>query len=111
MSHVFAHTFIAHLEDRPGALARVVGLIRRRGYNIDALTVGRTERPDVSRVTLVVQADLDTARRIEANLYKQVNVLYVEHVEGDDQLVRELALVKVRADQATRGDVLKLCEV
>ena len=59
----------------------------------------------------MVQADQDTARRIEANLYKQVNVLYVEHVAGDDQLVRELLLVKVRADQATRGDVLKLCDV
>ena len=75
-----ARTFIVYVEDRPGTLNRVVSLFRRRGFNIDSLTVGRTEREGVSRITLVVQSDEDTARRLEANLYKLVNVLEVHDV-------------------------------
>ena len=61
-------TFIADVDDRPGTLNRVVSLFRRRNYNIESLSVGRTERPGVSRVTVVVRADEDTGRRIEALL-------------------------------------------
>ena len=71
-------TFIAYVEDLPGVLNRVTSLFRRRNYNIVSLTVGRTERAGVSRMTIVVEADEDAARRIEANLYKLVNVLCVE---------------------------------
>ena len=68
-------TFIVHVEDLPGVLNRVTSLFRRRGYNIESLTVGRTDAPGVSRMTIVMEADDDAARRIEANLYKLVNVL------------------------------------
>ena len=61
-------------------LNRVASLFRRRGFNIESLTVGRTHEPGVSRMTIVVEADDDTARRIEANLYKLVNVLRVEDI-------------------------------
>src|SRR5262245_8145617 len=105
-----AHTLITYVEDKPGVLNRVVSLFRRRNYNIESLTVGRTERPDVSRITLVVRADLDTARRLEANLYKLVNVLYVENLTSAPAVVHELALIKVKADAAVRADVLRLCE-
>ena len=71
-------TFIMHVEDLPGVLNRVTSLFRRRGYNIESLAVGRTEMPGVSRMTIVMEADDDAARRIEANLYKLVNVLHVE---------------------------------
>jgi acetolactate synthase-1/3 small subunit len=104
-------TFIAYVEDLPGVLNRVTSLLRRRNYNIVSLTVGRTERPGTSRMTLVVEADEDAARRIEANLYKLVNVLWVEDTTRAATLLRELALVKVRADAGTRGEVIKLCEV
>jgi acetolactate synthase I/III small subunit len=106
-----SRTFITYVEDRPGVLNRVVSLFRRRGYNIESLTVGRTARPEVSRITLVVQADDDTARRIEANLYKLVNVLYVADVTGAAAVVREMALVKVAADNGKRAEILQLCEV
>ncbi|HUJ27830.1 MAG TPA: acetolactate synthase small subunit [Myxococcales bacterium] len=104
-----AQTLVAYLEDRPGALNRVVSLFRRRGFNIDSLTVGRTERPGLSRVTVVVQADDDTARRLEANLYKLVDVTHVEDLTHAPAVVRELALIKVRAEPERRAELLQLC--
>lgn len=104
-------TFIVHVEDLPGVLNRVTSLFRRRGYNIESLAVGRTEIDGISRVTLVMEADDDGARRIEANLYKLVNVLRVEDTTRRATVARELALVKVRADAATRPHVMQVCEV
>ncbi len=104
-------TFIMHVEDLPGVLNRVTSLFRRRGYNIESLAVGRTEVPGVSRMTIVMEADDDSARRIEANLYKLVNVLRVEDTTWRPTVSRELALIKVRADQASRAHVLQLAEV
>ena len=108
---VKTRTIIAHVEDKPGVLNRISSLFRRRGYNIASLTVGRTAEPGVSRLTLVIDADDDTARRIEANLYKLVNVLLVEDVTFSPSLARELALIKVRASAETRPRVLQVCEV
>ena len=105
------HTIIAHVEDKPGVLNRIASLFRRRGFNITSLTVGRTAEPGVSRLTLVIDADDDTARRIEANLYKLVNVLLVEDVTFLPSVARELALIKVRAGAETRPRVLQVCEV
>ena len=68
-------TFIVYVEDKPGVLNRAASLFRRRGFNIESLNVGQTHVPGVSRMTVVVEADEDTARRIEHNLYKLVNVL------------------------------------
>jgi acetolactate synthase-1/3 small subunit len=104
------HTLVAHVEDRPGVLNRAISLFRRRGFNIESLTVARTERPDISRITLVVRADVDEARRLETNLYKLVNVLHVEDLTTAPAVVRELALFKVRADAQARPRVLELCE-
>ncbi len=108
---VKTHTIIAHVEDKPGVLARIASLFRRRGYNITSLTVGRTAEAGVSRLTLVIDADDDAARRIEANLYKLVNVLLVEDVTFAPSIARELALVKVRAGAQARPRVLQVCEV
>jgi acetolactate synthase-1/3 small subunit len=104
-------TLIAYVEDLPGVLNRVTSLLRRRNYNIMSLTVGGTERPGVSRMTIVLEADDDGARRIEANLYKLVNVLWVRDTTHAATLVRELALIKVRTDGTTRSEVMRLCEV
>jgi len=110
-SPVKPHTFIAYVEDKPGVLNRIASLFRRRAFNIASLTVGRTETVGVSRMTVVVEADDDTARRIEANLYKLVNVLEVHAVSDGKAMARELALIKVRAGADQRNDVLKLCDV
>jgi acetolactate synthase-1/3 small subunit len=108
---ISSRAIVTWVEDRPAVLARVVSLFRRRGYNIDSLTVGRTERPGIARITTVVRCDDDTARRLEANLYKLVNVLYVEDVSSRSAVIRELALIKVRGEGATRAEILQLAEV
>jgi acetolactate synthase I/III small subunit len=104
-------TLIAYVEDRPGVLDRIASLFRRRAYNIESLTVARTHRAGVSRITLVVEADAARARLVEANLYKLVNVLYVEDITHAEAVVRDLALIKVRADARRRPEILQLCEV
>jgi acetolactate synthase-1/3 small subunit len=106
-----ARTLVAHVEDRPGVLARVVSLFRRRGYNIVSLTVARTHDPGVSRLTVVIDCDDDTARRLEANLYKLIDVLAVEDVTAVPAVIHELALIKVRAEPRERTDVIELCRV
>jgi acetolactate synthase-1/3 small subunit len=111
MKTAVAHTFVATVEDRPGALNRVVSLFRRRGFNIGSLTVGTTERAGVSRITLVVNSDPDTARRVQANLEKLVDVLQVQDLTGVAALTREFALVKACVPPEKRAEVLRLCGV
>jgi len=105
------HTFIVYVENKPGVLSRVVSLFRRRAFNIDSLTVGRTEKPEVSRMTIAVEADEDQARRIVANVYKLVNVLFVDDVTAQPAIVRDLALIKVEATYESRSHVLELANV
>jgi acetolactate synthase-1/3 small subunit len=104
-----SHTFIVLVEDLPGALNRVVSLFRRRVFNIDSLTVGRTEKPGVSRITLVVRADANSARLLEANLYKLVDVIDVHDVSAAPVVVREMAFVKLGAQ--FRSEVMQMCDV
>jgi acetolactate synthase-1/3 small subunit len=105
------NTFVVYVENKPGVLTRVASLFRRRAFNIDSLTVGRTEKPEVSRMTIVVDADHDQALRVEANLYKLVNVLYVENITGKSAISRDLAMIKVTATHGARSHVLELANV
>ncbi|ABF42108.1 acetolactate synthase, small subunit [Candidatus Koribacter versatilis Ellin345] len=105
------HVFVVHVENKPGVLTRVASLFRRRAFNIDSLTVGRTEKADVSRMTIVVDTDKDGARRLEAHLYKLVNVLLVEDITGTPSINRDLAMIKVSCTQDTRPQILALVEV
>src|SRR5215469_15801791 len=93
------HTLVVHVENKPGVLNRVASLFRRRAFNIDSLTVGRTEDSAVSRMTIVVDTDLDGVRRVQAHLYKLVNVLRVENITARASIVRDLAMIKVSASQ------------
>jgi acetolactate synthase-1/3 small subunit len=104
-------TFIAYVQDRPGVLARVAMLFRRRAWNIVSLTVGGTHVAGVSRMTFQTEADDDAARRVEANLYKLIEVLWVKDITRESSIQRDLALIKVKADASTRSQVLQLCEV
>ena len=105
------HTFAVYVEDRPGVLNRVASLFRRRGFNIHSLAVGHSEIPGVSRMTAVVQTDAGGAQRIQAHLYKLVDVVRVEDITNRASVVRDLALIKVCADQATRGGLVQLAHV
>lgn len=104
-------TFVAYVEDKPGVLNRISSLFRRRNYNIVSLNVGRTHEPGISRMTFQVEAGPDMALRIEANLYKLVNVLSIEDITDVQRVVRDLALIKVGVDQSKRGDVLNLVQI
>lgn len=105
------NTYVVYVENKPGVLTRVASLFRRRAFNIDSLTVGRTEKPEVSRMTITVDADYDQAKRIEANLYKLVNVLLVENITNEPSIVRDLAMIKVAATHEARSHVLELASV
>ncbi len=104
-------TFVVHVENKPGVLTRVASLFRRRAYNIESLTVGHTERPGVSRMTIVVDTDDEGAHHVEAHLYKLVNVLRVENVTARPNVIRELALIKVATTAGTRPEIFQLADV
>jgi len=104
-------TFVVHVEDEPGVLNRVASLFRRRAYNIDSLNVARTHEKGVSRMTIVCMAGPSEARRIEANLYKLVDVLRVDEVTEQPRVEHVLCLVKVGVDAERRPEVLQILEV
>jgi acetolactate synthase-1/3 small subunit len=104
-------TFAAVVEDVPGVLNRVASLFRRRGYNIASLTVGQSESPGLSRLTVVVACDDATALRLEANLWKLVDLVEVAELDARDAVERDLALIKVRASASARPAVVQLAEL
>ena len=108
------HTLIALVEDKPGVLNRVASLFRRRNFNIASLNVGRTEKTDVSRMTIVIDEDESSpvdAQRVEANLYKLVNVIDVQDVTHQPSVTRDLALIKVMVAPERRAEVNGLAEI
>src|SRR5579862_6097683 len=105
------HTFAIYVDDKPGVLNRVASLFRRRAFNIESLTVGHTERPGVSRMTVVVDTDDYGARRLEANLYKLVPVRRVDDITQTPSIARDLALIKVAAAGEGRTHIMQLVDV
>ncbi len=105
------HTFVALVEDTPGALTRVASLFRRLNINIISLTVGHSERNGVSRMTIVCEAPPGAGHRIKASMFKIENVLDVDDVGQLSCVVRELALIKVAATPKTRAPIFQLAEV
>ena len=102
------HTLSVLVEDRPGVLARIAGLFSRRGFNIESLAVGPTEVPDISRMTIVVAVDELPLEQVTKQLNKLVEVLKIVELETDSAVQRELLLIKVRADNDTRSQVLEI---
>jgi acetolactate synthase I/III small subunit len=105
------HTLIALVENKPGVLNRVSSLFRRRNFNIESLNVGRTENPSVSRMTIVVDSEALDARKVEANLYKLVNVIDVQDVTHQPAVARDLALIKVSARADQRAEIANLAAI
>jgi acetolactate synthase I/III small subunit len=105
------HTFVAYVEDKPGVLTRVASLFRRLNINIISLTVGRSERVGLSRLTLVCEASAEAGHRIRASLYKLENVVDVDDIAGAPAVTRELVLIKVAATRHTRSAIFELVEV
>ncbi len=105
------HTLSVLVENQPGVLTRVASLFARRGFNIESLAVGPTEREDWSRITLRVDCSQHSIDQVVKQLYKLINVLKVNEMTSDDAIERELMLVRVTAQPKDRADIIRLAEV
>lgn len=104
-------TLMALMEDKPGVLSRVVNLFRRRNYNIESLSVGHSEIPGISRMTVVVYANDAVTEQVIKQLYKLINVTKITEITDDASVVRELALIKVHATSTDRGEIKELVDI
>jgi acetolactate synthase I/III small subunit len=105
------HTLVAIVLDKPGVLNRVSSLMRARNFNIDSLAVSRTDQPDVSRMTITLRGDDVAVEQAAKQLYRLIDVLKVQDVTAEPTVEHELALVKVRATDSNRAEVLKIVEL
>ena len=105
------HTIIALVEDRPGVLNRMASLFRRRGFNIESIAVGRSETPHLSRMTIVINGAATMVEQVRKQLDKVVDVVKVSDITSDDIVVRELALIKVRATSSTRSEIIEMVDI
>ena len=105
------HTLIAIVLDKPGVLNRVSSLMRARNFNIDSLAVSHTDQPDVSRMTISLHGDDVAVEQAAKQLYRLIDVLKVQDVTSEPTVDHELALVKIRATEANRAEVLQLVEL
>jgi acetolactate synthase-1/3 small subunit len=97
--------------NQTGVLSRISGLFSRRGYNIDSLSVGVTEDPAVSRITVATSGDDNVLYQIRQQLGKLIDVLEVVELPPDDSVTRELILIKVRAEGQKRGEIISITEI
>ena len=107
----FQRTISALVQDRPGVLARIAGLFRRRGFNIASLAVGRSEQPGLSRMTFVVEGPNEVVRHVSAQLDRLIDVVEVRDITEKNIVWRELALIKVTADALARREILELVNI
>ena len=105
------HILVALVEDKPGVLARVASLFRRRGYNIQSLAVGYSEDPQLSRMTIVAKGKLIEIEQIRKQLDKLINVVRVVDITDRDIIARELALIKVNATTSTRSEIIQIVDI
>jgi acetolactate synthase-1/3 small subunit len=105
------HILSVLVENKPGVLARVSGLFSRRGFNIDSLAVGPTDDPNISRMTIAVDADDLRLEQITKQLYKLVNILKISDLDPRDSVERELVLIKVNASPNMRAEVVETANI
>ena len=105
------HTLVALVEDKPGVLNRVASLFRRRGFNIDSITVGQSETPNISRMTIVVDGTNTSVEQVRKQLDKLIETTRVTDITGDNIVVRELALLKVKTTSANRSEVIQIVDI
>jgi acetolactate synthase-1/3 small subunit len=105
------HTLVALVEDKPGVLNRMVSLFRRRGFNIESIAVGHSEVAHLSRVTILVNGSNAMVEQVRKQLDKLVDVVRVSDITGEKITTRELALIKVRANSATRSEIIEIADI
>lgn len=105
------HTLVALVEDRPGVLNRVASLFRRRGFNIQSITVGHSESPGVSRMTIVADGTNTSVEQVRKQLDKLVETIKVSDITAEDRVERELALIKVKTTSTSRSDIIQIVDI
>jgi acetolactate synthase I/III small subunit len=105
------HTLVVLVEDAPGVLNRVVSLLRRRSFNIDSITVGHSEQPGISRMTIVVAGESSDVEQVGKQLYKLMEVLKVQDLGSDSVVSHELVMVKVAAKPQNRSEILQIAQI
>src|SRR5213079_413245 len=105
------HVLSLLVENKPGVLARIAGLVSRRGFNIDTLAVGPTEDPDVSRITLTVDGAVHPLDPVTTQLHKLVNVIKIRDMEPAATVAREMALFRVSAPVESRAEIMQFAEI
>ena len=105
------HTLAVLVENKPGVLTRVAALFARRAFNIKSLAVGETEHPEISRMTIIVDADSAPIEQVVKQLNKLINVLKVVELEPEESVERRLLLMKVQADETRRTSVLQIVDL
>jgi acetolactate synthase-1/3 small subunit len=106
-----AHTLSVLVANKPGVLTHVSGLFSRRGYNIDSLTVGITENPDISRMTIVAHGDEHVIEQVTKQLNKLIDVIKVVDITPQEAVDRELALIKVAAKAQNRSEIIQIVDI
>jgi len=109
-SKITPHTIIALVEDKPGVLNRIASKWRQRGFNIESLAVGHSEKPGLSRMTFVVDADTN-AEQVVRQLDKLIDVVDIRDVSHEDLVAREMAMIKVKSDRSNRSAIIDIAEV
>jgi acetolactate synthase I/III small subunit len=105
------HTISVLVENKAGVLARIAGLFSARGYNIDSLSVGTTDDPQVSRMTIVVQGDKQVLEQVCKQLNKLIDIIKVVDYLETPHIERDLVLIKVSADKSTRSELIQICDI
>lgn len=105
------HTLSVLVENKPGVLTRIAGLFARRGFNIDSLAVGETENPSISRMTITVDGLDQPLEQVTKQLHKLINVIKITDLDPATSLDRELVMVKVKADEASRSEIMQIVEI
>lgn len=106
-----AHTLSILVDNAPGVLTRVAGLVARRGFNIESLAVGPTEDSTRSRITLVVDAEGAAIEQVTKQLHKLINVYKINDLTEEAHIDRELVLFKVNAEPARRGEIIEIANI
>jgi acetolactate synthase-1/3 small subunit len=105
------HTIAVIVENKSGVLTRIAGLFSRRSFNIDSLSVGATDNPDYSRMTITVHGDRDVLEQVIKQLSKLINVIRVSELDAGESVERELAIIKVNADKESRSEIMQIVNI
>jgi acetolactate synthase I/III small subunit len=105
------HTIVALVADRPGVLNRVASLFRRRGFNIESIAVGLTEKKGVSRMTIVVSGDTATVEQVRKQLDKVIDIIKLSDITDESRVDRELALIKVKTTPQSRSEIMQIVDI